>query len=80
MPDLNSYRNVINAVYATPPFRRYLAMMQGEPSDTARLSVIEEWRRQTIALLRTTLDPKGRSGRLSDYKDNIAWSETNKPK
>jgi hypothetical protein len=70
------------ALEHTPPFRRYMAMLANEPSDGARISAIEEWRKVTITRLRETLAPRGRKGTVKDYAANLEWDDlkSDKPK
>jgi hypothetical protein len=74
--NLAAYRGVLESLWRTPTFKRYLQIMEGEPDDTARLSGIEEWRKQTITRLKETLAPPGRQGDLKTYRDNLAWKKT----
>lgn len=60
MANLVSYRAMLEAIQHTPPFRRYLQAMHGEPHDSHRLSAIEEFRKVMIGTLRNTLTPQTR--------------------
>jgi hypothetical protein len=75
MSNLAAYRGVLESLWRTPTFKRYLQIMEGEPDDTARLSGIEEWRKQTITRLKETLEPAGRAGDLKTYRDNLAFKK-----
>ena len=78
MPNLSAYRSLLDALWHTPPARRYLAMLEQEPGDNHRLSAIEEWRKVTGGRLRETLAPRGRKANLADYAARLKWEDENK--